>query len=166
MNKPRIVIIAAMAAKNRVIGNKNKLPWHIPADLKRFRKLTVGHPVLMGRKTFQSIIARNGQPLPQRKNIVLSSNPTLFQHPDVAVYATLDEALANLKTALKVSIIGGETVYRATLPIADELELTLVEGAYFGDAFFPDFSDPPHSGFTLEAREDFDGYSFVSYRRV
>lgn len=166
MPKPEIIIVAAIAAENGVIGKDNKLPWHIPADLKRFRKLTVGHPVLMGRKTFQSIIARNGQPLPQRKNVVLSSDPNLFHHREVAIYGTLQDALLNLKNDTQVSVIGGEAVYRATLPLADRLELTLVHGKYTGDAFFPDFAQILRSEYELQRRDDFDGYSFVTYHRV
>ncbi len=165
MAAPEIVIVAAVAAKNLVIGKENKLPWHISADLKRFKRLTTGHPVLMGRKTFESIIARNGRPLPERRNIVLSSNPGLYEHADVSIYPGLEAALSDLQDAGQISVIGGAAVYKATLPLAHRLELTLVEGDYAGDAYFPEFSHLVNSVFRLEQQESFDGYSFVTYRK-
>lgn len=128
-----LVLIAAMA-RNRVIGNAGDMPWHLPADLGHFKSVTKGCPVVMGRKTFESI----GFALPGRRNIVVSrSRPDL---PDgVVVGAGLDEALA-LADAERVMVIGGGQIYRAALPRADRLELTFIDALIDGDTVFPDWS--------------------------
>ena len=93
MARPEFTIIAAIAEKNRVIGKDGKLPWYIPEDLKRFKRLTTGHAVLMGRRTFESIVERLGKPLPERRNVVLSSESSFSDYPEVEVYTSIDEAL-------------------------------------------------------------------------
>jgi dihydrofolate reductase len=136
--RPRIALIWAMA-RNRVIGRHNTLPWHLPADMKHFRELTTGHPVLMGRKTFESL----GRPLPNRANIVITTD-CLYAPQGVHVAHSLDEALA-LAAALMppsdpmVFVIGGENLYAQMLPRADRLHLTLVDAEIDGDAHFPEF---------------------------
>ena len=124
----KLILIAAVNAK-RVIGVDGRLPWHISDDLKRFKLLTTGHTVLMGRKTFESI----GRPLPNRRNAVLSSHPL----SGVETFASLDSALEALKGEEKVFVIGGGQLYAQTLECADELLLTIVENECDGDTFFP-----------------------------
>lgn len=123
-------------ARNGVIGSNNKLPWHIPGDLKRFKALTIGHTIVMGRKTFESL--PNG-PLPGRKNIVLSRSVFHSQN-DVIVISTLEEVL-KLAENQTVFVIGGGEVYRQFLPYACRIELTLIDQHIEGDTYFPEI-DP------------------------
>ena len=130
-----ISMIAAMAA-NRVIGKDNKMPWHLPADLKHFKKVTLGKPVVMGRKTFESI----GRPLPGRRNIVISRQTPL--HAQGAEWVqSVEQALALLNDQPEVMIIGGAEIYRQCLPLAKRLYLTKIELTTDGDAFFPDYTE-------------------------
>jgi dihydrofolate reductase len=126
-----ISIIAAMA-DNRVIGRGGAIPWDIPADRRRFRELTMGHPVIMGRKTFESI----GRPLPGRTNIVLSRKPD-FRAEGCIVANSLEDALRACCGAEDVFICGGEELYRQALPMADRIFLTVVHHPCSGDAYFP-----------------------------
>lgn len=130
------------------IGKANKIPWHIKEDMKCFKSLTLGHPVIMGRKTYESI----GRPLPNRINIVVTRDTTFNPHKfcssencDVFVAHSLDKALeiAGEKRGSeeKIFIIGGGEIYRQTLPLVDKLYLTIVEGDYNCDTFFPDYSE-------------------------
>jgi dihydrofolate reductase len=152
----KLAIIAAVG-RNRVIGKGGALPWHIPEDLKRFKRLTTGHPVLMGRKTYESI----GRQLPNRRNIVVSSRPI----PGVETFSTVDDALTVLRDEEVVFVIGGAQVYAQVLDRADELHLTLVDQTVDGDAFFPEYEHLIGSRFVLRDREDYEGYSFVTYVR-
>lgn len=127
----RISIIVAMA-QNRVIGNHNQLPWHLPADLKRFKEITLGKPVMMGRKTFLSI----GKALVGRRNIVLSTDPD-FVAQGCEVFSSIEEALSAVKDESEIMIIGGAQLYHELLPKADRLYLTLIHDHVEGDAFFP-----------------------------
>ncbi len=165
MARGEIIIIAAIAEKNRVIGKDGKLPWYISEDLKRFKRLTTGHAVLMGRKTFESIVERLGKPLPERRNIVLSSK-SFAHYPEVETYPSIESALAAIKSEEKVFVIGGERVFKETLEMADTLELTIVEGEYEGDAFFPEYEDIIESRFNLTAKEEKDGFRFETYKCV
>lgn len=133
---PRVTLVAALARDSRVIGADGDLPWRLPADLRRFKATTMGHPIVMGRKTWESI----GRPLPGRRNIVLSRRAE-FTAEGAEVVSSLDAALARAADADEVFVIGGEAVYEAALPRADRLLLTWVEGRFEGDAFFPAF-DP------------------------
>lgn len=137
MRTPEICLIAAVS-ENRIIGRDNKLPWRIPEDLKRFKELTTGHPIIMGRKTFESI----GRPLPDRTNIVVSANES-FEAPGCIVCHSIGEAIkvAREKDQDKVFIIGGGKVYQGSIGLAQKLYLTVVEGEFEGDTFFPDYSD-------------------------
>lgn len=130
-----VTIIVAIG-NNREIGLDNKLLWHIPDDLKRFRKITMGHHVVMGRRTFESI----GKPLPGRKNIVLTRRED-FNVPDMIKSSGLKEALAMAKadSENEVFIIGGESVYRKALELADRLYLTKVDYSGSADRFFPEY---------------------------
>lgn len=140
-----LIIIAAVAgmtcmpANRGVIGLHNTIPWRIPEDMAHFKATTMGHPLIMGRKTYLSL----GAPLPGRRNIVVSANPRFRPHPDCLSAASLPAALKLCANADKVFVIGGEQLYRSALPLADTLILTLIDEEYEGDAFFPDFADLP-----------------------
>ncbi|MCH9006653.1 dihydrofolate reductase [candidate division KSB1 bacterium] len=166
MGRPEIVIIAAVAEKNRVIGKDNELPWYISEDLKRFKRLTIGHPVLMGRKTFESIVARLGKPLPHRRNVVLTKSKYRPAFPEVETYDSLEAALAALADEKRFAIIGGESLFRKALTITDRLELTIVEGDYEGDAFFPAYEHLIDREIRLLTKEEKDGYRFETYERI
>jgi len=127
----RIFLIAAVA-KNGVIGASGKLPWHLPEDLKHFKKLTLGHPVIMGRRTWESL----GKPLPGRENIVVSRKPG-FEAPEASVAATLEAAVALCTGEPVAFVIGGAQIYAAALPLADGIVLTEIHEDYEGDTHFP-----------------------------
>lgn len=135
MTKPRISIIVAVA-KNNVIGGGNELLWRISDDLKRFKNLTTGHPIIMGRKTYESI----GKPLPDRTNIVVTRDSKL-RVPGCIVSQSLEAALEKAEQIGKeeIFIIGGEQIYRLALPLADRLYVTEVELDAKGDAYFPEY---------------------------
>jgi dihydrofolate reductase len=161
---PRICLIVALAA-NRVIGRNNALPWHLPADLKRFKALTMGHPVLMGRKTHESI----GRALPGRRNLVITRNRG-YSAPGCETVHSLDDAIAACRGAEEIFIIGGAELYRESLPLAHCLEFTEIGAEFEGDATFPDF---PCGEWRETAREIHDGeagvpfrYDFARYERM
>ena len=130
-----ISLIVAMA-KNRVIGRGNQMPWHLPADLRHFKSVTLGKPVIMGRKTFESI----GRPLPGRRNVVISRNLDWCAE-GVESVSSLDAALALVQDADEVMIIGGGQLYREALPLAQRLYLTHIElPVTDADTWFPDYS--------------------------
>lgn len=131
----KIAMIAAMA-KNRVIGLENDMPWHLPDDLKFFKANTTGKPVIMGRKTFESIGSR---PLPNRPNIVISRNAEL-SIPGVQVFQSIEAALATLQDVEEVIIMGGGQLYQQMLPQADKLYLTMIDADLKGDTLFPDWT--------------------------
>ncbi len=166
MKRPEIVLIAALSEANRVIGRQGKLPWHIPEDLKHFKALTRGHPIIMGRKTFTSILDEFGGPLPERRNIVLTRRGLPETYPGVETYASLEDALEAVRDAPVVFIGGGERVYEQTLPLADRLELTLVEGSYEGDTFFPPFEHLIGTVFEKTREIPGQGYRFLTLRRI
>lgn len=154
MGGPEIVIIAAVAEDNRVIGNGLKLPWHLPEDLKRFKRLTEGHPLVMGRRTFESLMMQFSGPLPNRTNVVLTRHPEWRSAELIAAMASggknsrlqgvqfassVEEALEMFADAPRIFIGGGADVYEETLADADRWELTFVEAAPAGDVFFPDW---------------------------
>lgn len=163
---PELVIIAAVAEENRVIGRDRDLPWHLPEDLQRFKELTTGHPLLMGRRTFESILHQFGGPLPNRRMVVLTSQGPFEDYPNVETYPSVDAALEALADEHVVFIGGGETIYRRFLPKADRLELTLVEGDYEGDTHFPPFEHLIGDVFEPTAVDERDGFRFVTYDRV
>ncbi|MES1240751.1 MAG: dihydrofolate reductase [Acidobacteriota bacterium] len=148
----RITLIAALA-RNRTIGVGNGLPWRIPEDLRRFRRLTTGHVLVLGRRTFESIGSR---PLIGRVLVVVSRRPVEAQK-NVEGAASVGEALARAKEIAQaggcdeVFVAGGAEIYRQTLPVADRLNLTIIEEDFPGDAYFPDY-DPAQ--WTLVERED------------
>ncbi len=128
-----ISLIAAMG-NNRVIGINNALPWRLPADLKHFKKITMGKPILMGRKTYESI----GKPLPGRTNIIITHDRD-YQAPGCVVTHTVDEALAAATSSEEIMVIGGASFYEQLLPHAQRLYLTLIHENFAGDAWFPAF---------------------------
>jgi len=132
-SRPEITLIAAMS-RDRVIGRKGDMPWRLPADLKHFKAVTLGHPVIMGRRTFDSI----GRALPGRRNIVVSrSVPDLPE--GVLLASGLEEALAACSDVDRVMVIGGGEIYRQSLALAQCLELTLIDADIDGDTRFPEF---------------------------
>jgi dihydrofolate reductase len=135
MNTPTISIISAVA-ENLAIGKNNQLLWHIPEDLQHFKKLTTGHPIIMGERTFHSI----GKTLPNRTNIILSDRMDLLIDGAIVCHS-FEEALEKAKETnpAEIFIIGGGSVYRQALPMADKLYLTIVEGEYEADTFFPEY---------------------------
>jgi dihydrofolate reductase len=167
-NRPRLSLIAALA-RNRVIGRNNAMPWHLPEDLKRFKALTLGHPVIMGRKTWDSIVAALGKPLPGRTSVVISRS--LQSVPPGALLArTLDEAIAACPASDEVFVIGGAEIYALALPFAARLYLTEIDAEPDGDTWFPEadwkafkeISREPGAGATQSGWK----FDFVTYERI
>lgn len=159
-----LTLVVAMA-QNRVIGRGNTLPWHLSNDLKRFRRLTLGKPVIMGRKTFESI----GKPLPERRNLVLSHNPA-YHAAGCEVVGSLTEALALCTAAPEVMLIGGAQVFAEGLPLAERIHLTLVQAEISGDVYFPaldtaDWQETGREAHLADARHDYP-YTFIDLDRV
>ena len=153
----KITIVAAIASNN-VIGQKNSLPWDIPEDLRRFKQLTSGHTILMGRKTFDSI----GRPLPNRTNIVMTKD-TNYQKEGIEIVFDVNEALDLIRNLNeKVFIIGGSKIYKLFEPLASSLMITRVLKDFEGDAFFPDID---WNNWQIENKEEFlDEKSGISCR--
>ena len=164
MENRELTIIAAVSINN-VIGNKNKLIWDLPNDLKRFKELTTGHSVIMGRKTFDSL----PKPLPNRDNIIITRN-TDYSNPDIKVCSSIEDAINLTKTDSQPFIIGGGEIYSQTINLVDKIELTRVYKEFDGDAFFPEI---PLDNFELineeiynsNAENEFD-YSFLTYKKI
>lgn len=156
MTRPEIVLVVARA-DNGVIGSQGAMPWHIPGDLKRFKRITLGKPVVMGRKTFESI----GKPLPGRHNIVLTRQQG-WRAEGVTVVANLAEAIA-AAGASEIMIIGGAEIYREALPSATRIELTEIHASPDGDTHFSEL-DPARWRETF--RESGPGYDFVTLERI
>jgi dihydrofolate reductase len=158
-----ISLIAAMG-NGRVIGVENRLPWRLPADMKHFRALTMGKPVLMGRKTFESI----GKPLPGRVNIVVSQDPT-FHPQGVIVARSISQALAAGNEATEIMVIGGASFYQQLLPRAQRLYITEIHHDFPGDAFFPGWNPDDWREIKRERHAADDDniypYSFVTLER-
>ena len=155
-----IIIIAAIAEHN-VIGKNNALPWHIKEDLVHFKKLTLGYPCIMGRKTYDSLLVK---PLPGRENIVLSHTKNYKPH-DVTVFTDFDNAIAyaHEKKYPKVFIIGGVSLFQIALEKAATLELTAIHGTYSGDTFFPPIN---FSEWELAYEEDLKSIDTKNHREV
>lgn len=161
-------LIVAMA-ENHCIGKDNRMPWHISDDLKRFKALTTGHPVIMGRKTFESILGYLKKPLPDRHNIIVSRSGFTHDFPSAPVFNDIQSAITHAKriASSEVFIIGGAQIYSQAIDMVDILHLTKVHKTVDGDAFFPKFDmndwketarkdhldhDPPYSFITLERK--------------
>jgi len=158
-----ISLIAAMAS-NRVIGINNTLPWHLPADFKHFKAITMGKPILMGRKTYESI----GHPLPGRTNIIITNNSS-YRAEGCHVVNSIDDALALTRDDAEVMVIGGASFYQQTLPIAQRIYLTVIHHPFDGDAYFVEIAD--NEWHEVE-RNDYDAdeknpypYSFITFER-
>ncbi len=166
-NKAKIVIVAAMSRNTHAIGRENGLLWHIPDDMKRFKALTGNHPVVMGRKTFESIVAILGKPLPGRPNIVITRNPE-YVFEGVTVVDSLEEGLQKAQELdhEEIHIGGGSEIYKQALPLVDELHLTFVSDEPDADTFFPDFEED-FEVVTKHEKRDHDGlsYQWVDYAR-
>ena len=163
--KNRISAIAAIGNTTRALGKGGGLLWHIPEDMKRFKELTSGRPVIMGRKTWESIPLKF-RPLPGRKNIVITRNAD-FEADGATVSSSIEDAIAKAEQANpeEIFIIGGAEIYRQALPLADRLYLTLVESDDPGDAFFPEY---PEFKKEIERKEGSSGnlkFSFVTLER-
>ena len=161
MNRPTLSLIAAVA-RRAAIGKDNALLWRLPEDLKHFKRATLGCPVIMGRKTWDSI----GRPLPGRRNIVITRNPE-WHAPGAERAESLRSALNLAEDAAKVFVIGGAQIYAQALPLADELVLTEIDADFEADTFFPPWD---HAAFAEIAREPHiapEGwtYTFVTYQR-
>lgn len=130
----KISLIVAMAS-NRVIGINGQMPWHLSADLKKFRQITTGHPILMGRKTYESI----GRPLPGRRNIIISRNPD-YKIAGCEVFSDIDAAIACCSESEELFVIGGAGFYESMLPKANFLYLTEINKAFSGDTYFPEIN--------------------------
>jgi len=143
----RLSIIAAMSA-NRVIGSNNNLPWRLPADLKHFKNLTMGHSLIMGRRTFESI----GQPLPGRTTVVIT-HQTAYAPPGVLVAHSIDQALQMVAGDNEVFVAGGAQIYQQMLPLADRLYLTSIHEEFEGDRDFPEFEESDWQLISEESQE-------------
>jgi len=147
-----VLSLIAAVAENGVIGNKGTLPWRLPDDLAHFRRTTLGKPVVMGRRTYESL----GRPLPRRTNVVVTRN-LKFQAPNVQVARSLDAALVLAAEAPEVLVIGGATLYAEALPAARRIYLTRVYGRPEGDVFFPELNRADwHESLLLEHPADMD----------
>ncbi len=152
----RLIIIAAVSL-NRVIGNQGNVPWDIPEDLARFMRITTGHTVLMGRKSFESL----GKPLPNRRNVVLTGRTI----NGVETYSSIESALKALKNEQEVYVIGGGEIFAQMIGMVDMMRLTVVEREVQGDTFFPPYEDLVESAFELVSEERHEGFRYVDYER-
>ncbi len=164
MTETKLILIAALA-RNGVIGKDNRLPWHLPADLRHFKALTSGHAVIMGRKTWESL-PEKFRPLPGRQNIVVTRN-SAYRAEGASLAASLPAAIAAARD-LQAFVIGGAELYAAALPLAARLELTEIDRDYEGDAFFPARDPAQWREVAREAHTDEAGlgYAFVGYQRI
>jgi dihydrofolate reductase len=156
-----MIKIIVARSRNGVIGNSNKLIWNLPADLKRFKEVTTGHPIVMGRKTYESI----GRPLPNRRNIIVTKDENL-DIKDCEVVNSIEEAL--LLTNNDCFIIGGGEIYKQVIGISEKIYLTEVDEDFFGDTYFPDIDQ----SWSMTSQQDFKAdeknkynYSFITYER-
>lgn len=155
-----IKIIVAIS-KNRVIGESNKLLWHLPADLKRFKEITTGHAIVMGRKTFQSI----GRPLPNRRNIIVTRDDN-YEIDGCEVVHSIEEAL--LLTGRDCFIIGGGEIYKQTIDLADKIYLTIIDNDFAGDTYFPEINENwfvHQEEVGLMDEKNPYNYKFITYER-
>ena len=163
-NAPVPIVIIAAVARNGVIGNGSLIPWHLPEDLKRFRRLTMGHAVIMGRKTFESI----GKPLTGRNNIVITRSREWNRAGSQSV-PSIEAAFAAIEPPRPAFVIGGAEIYALALPVAERLHLTEIESDFRGETFFPRFErsrwrEVSRERHMIEGRDGFS-YSFAEYER-
>ena len=154
--------LIAAVAKNNCIGLKNKLPWNIPEDLTRFKKLTMGNTCLMGQATFESILSYLGKPLPGRQTAVLTIDKNFTAPAGVRIFYSIDEAWKTLKNE-NVFVCGGASIYRQTIDKVNTLYITHIDKIIDGDAFFPEINK---NIWKETEQEDHEGFSFVTYTKI
>ena len=163
-----VVIVAGIGARTRAIGKDNQILFHVPEDLKRFKELSMGHPIIMGRKTFESIVGMLGKPLPGRFNVVVTRDES-YEYPDVAVAHSLEGAfeIAAAQQPKEIHIGGGAEIYTQALPYTDKLFLTLFNDDRPGDTSFPEYADK-FGEVTRHGVRDHEGlsYEWVDYVRA
>jgi dihydrofolate reductase len=164
MNTVSGISVVAAVARNGVIGSGNQIPWRLPEDLRRFRRLTLGHAVIMGRKTFESI----GNPLPERSNIVITRSRE-WVRPGCKAFPSFEAAMGAVEPTQKAFVIGGAEIYALALPLAGRIYLTEIDRDFAGDTTFPDFDRSQWRVISRE-RHELEGaggfaYSFVEYQR-
>ena len=159
---PAIYLVAAVAA-NGIIGVNGRLPWHFPEELRHFKRLTMGHPLIMGRRTWESL----GRPLPGRENIVVTRTPG-YEAPGAAVASSLDGAIALCAGEPVAFVIGGTQLFEAALPLARGLVLTEIQREYEGDTWFPAYDRSQWRETQREAHTAVDGtrFDYVLYERI
>jgi dihydrofolate reductase len=159
---PRVYLVAAVAA-NGIIGARGKLPWHIPEELKHFKRLTLGHPVIMGRRTWESLKG----PLPERENIVVTRTPG-YEAPGASVASSLGGALALCLGEPVAFVIGGTRLFEESMPIAAGMVITEIQRDYEGDTWFPKWDRSQWKESQREAHTAADGtrFDFVLYERI
>lgn len=156
-----IVSIFAAMSENRVVGIENRLPWNLPDELKRFKSMTTGHPIIMGRKTFESI----GRILPNRENIIISRQNS-YSVPGTSVYSSVDEALEKCRGKTdEVFLIGGAEIWRAAWSWVDQIYLTIVHKNFEGDAYFPDFDRSEFQTISIERFENTMPYTCLKLKK-
>lgn len=164
VTKPRVALIVAMA-KNRVIGVDNALPWHLPADLKHFKALTMGHHIVMGRKTYESI----GKPLPGRTSMVVTRNAA-YSAPGVTAVNSLPAAISACGDDDEIFVIGGAELYLQAITLADRIYLTEIDADIRGDAYFPELNPGEWKEVSRETHSQLEPqplqYHFVIYHRT
>lgn len=166
----KVSAIVAMST-NRCIGKNNEMPWYIPEDFKHFKNKTSGKSIIMGRKTFESIIDRNGKPLPKRHSYVISRSGYEYDHPDVTVCVSLDIAIetarkhAEVHGIEEVIIGGGAQIYTLALPVTDKIYLTEVDMSVDGDAFFPTLPSDKWEETDRKPNDGAPSFSFCEYVR-
>ncbi len=163
MENRELTIIAAVSLNN-VIGNKNKLIWKLSDDLKRFKELTTGHSIIMGRKTFDSL----SNPLPNRDNIVITRSSN-YSNPDIKVCSSIEDAIRLTEADTQPFIIGGGEIYSQTINMVDKIELTRVHEEFDGDAYFPEipldiFELINEEKYNSDSKNEFD-YSYLTYKK-
>jgi dihydrofolate reductase len=160
-----ISFIVAMD-KNRVIGKDNQLPWHLPADLKFFKKTTMGHPIVMGRKTHESI----GKPLPGRENIIVTRNKQYQPEGCMVIHSLAELKRLESKKEEEVFVIGGAEIFKTIFPIADRLYITMIAHEFAGDTYFPEFNESDWNLVSIAKGETDESnpyeYSFNIYERI
>lgn len=160
----KISLIVAMAT-NRVIGINGQMPWHLSADLKKFKQITTGHPIVMGRKTYESI----GRPLPERRNLIISRNPD-YQVAGCEVFSDIQAAIASCKESEELFVIGGAAFYETMLPKANFLYLTEIHKEFAGDTYFPEINAQEWQEIErLDINDDNSvdfSYSFLKLQRI
>ena len=166
--KPIISLIAA-ASENNIIGKNNQLLWYLPSDLKYFKDQTAGKPVIMGRKTFDSIIQTLGRPLPNRQNIVITRNDD-FSYENVLKTNNLVEAIQLAGEVPEIMIIGGGSIYEQALPVADKIYLTRVHHVFEGDVFFPTLNEAEwqkikEDKYAADDKNEYS-YTFIVYKKL